>query len=214
MSGKNTMAITRRHGSWVVLGVLVTDADLAVTHADPESRAWDACGECRACIDACPTGAILEEGVLDARRCLSYLSQSRLEELPFAEAFEDRVYGCDICQDVCPWNRGAERRAAGAARRTTRTMCSRGWPTGWSRRPTRWPSATAGCTCPTSTDATCSATPGSRWRTSAARRLGLGGRDQRLGLVAHRLAQPVRRPSTSASPRCDSTLAISQRTEP
>jgi epoxyqueuosine reductase len=49
--------------------------------------------------------------VLDARRCLSYLSQSRLDELPFAAEFEDRVYGCDICQDVCPWNRGAERRA-------------------------------------------------------------------------------------------------------
>jgi len=109
--GKNTMAITRRHGSWVVLGVLVTDADLAATHADAETAAWDACGECRACIDACPTGTILEEGALDARLCLSYLSQSRLDELPFAEAFEDRVYGCDICQDVCPWNRGAERRA-------------------------------------------------------------------------------------------------------
>jgi epoxyqueuosine reductase len=110
--GKNTMAITRRHGSWVVLGVLVTDAELAVTHAEPENPAWDACGECRACIDACPTDAILEDGALDARRCLSYLSQSRLEELPFAEAFEDRVYGCDICQDVCPWNRGADSRAA------------------------------------------------------------------------------------------------------
>jgi epoxyqueuosine reductase len=110
--GKNTMAITRRHGSWVVLGVLVTDADLAPTHPTPEQPAWDACGACRACIDACPTGAILEDGALDARRCLSYLSQSRLAELPFPEAFEDRVYGCDICQEVCPWNRGAERRAA------------------------------------------------------------------------------------------------------
>jgi epoxyqueuosine reductase len=110
--GKNTMAITRRHGSWVVLGVLVTDALLDPTHDPPDQPAWDACGSCRACIDACPTDAILDDGVLDARRCLSYLSQSRLPELPFAEAFEDRVYGCDICQDVCPWNRGVERRAA------------------------------------------------------------------------------------------------------
>ncbi|MDX6494759.1 MAG: epoxyqueuosine reductase [Gaiellales bacterium] len=110
--GKNTLAITRRHGSWVVLGALITDAELAPTHAAPEQPAWDACGECRACIDACPTGAIVDDGVLDARLCLSYLSQSRLETPPHAEAFEDRVYGCDICQDVCPWNRGADRRAA------------------------------------------------------------------------------------------------------
>jgi epoxyqueuosine reductase len=109
--GKNTLAITRRHGSWVVLGALITDIELAPTHAPAEQPAWDACGECRACIDACPTDAIVGDGVLDARRCLSYLSQSRLEQLPHAEAFEDRVYGCDICQDVCPWNRGAERRA-------------------------------------------------------------------------------------------------------
>jgi epoxyqueuosine reductase len=110
--GKNTLAITRRHGSWVVLGVLATDAELAPTHDDPEQPAWDACGSCTRCIDACPTDAIVGDGVLDSRRCLSYLTQSRMEELPFAEALEDRVYGCDICQDVCPWNRGAERRAA------------------------------------------------------------------------------------------------------
>jgi epoxyqueuosine reductase len=109
--GKNTLAITRRHGSWVVLGALITDVELAPTHMPAEQPAWDACGECRACIEACPTDAIVADGVLDARRCLSYLSQSRLEQLPHAEAFEDRVYGCDICQDVCPWNRGAERRA-------------------------------------------------------------------------------------------------------
>jgi epoxyqueuosine reductase len=111
--GKNTLAITRRHGSWVVLGVLVTDAELAPTHAPAAEPAWDACGSCRACIDACPTGAIVGDGVLDARRCLSWLSQSRLPELPYAEAFGDRVYGCDICQEVCPWNTGADRRAAG-----------------------------------------------------------------------------------------------------
>jgi epoxyqueuosine reductase len=110
--GKNTLAITRRHGSWVVLGVLVTDAELEPTHVAAEGPAWDACGSCRACIEACPTDAIVEEGVLDARRCLSWLSQSRLPELPYAAAFGDRVYGCDICQEVCPWNTGAERRAA------------------------------------------------------------------------------------------------------
>ncbi len=111
--GKNTLAITRRHGSWVVLGVLVTDVHLAPTHVAADGPAWDACGSCRACIDACPTGAIVADGVLDARRCLSWLSQSRLPELPHAPAFGDRVYGCDICQDVCPWNTGADRRAAG-----------------------------------------------------------------------------------------------------
>jgi epoxyqueuosine reductase len=110
--GKNTLAITRRHGSWVVLGVLVTDAELEPTHVASDGPAWDACGSCRACIDACPTGAIVDDGVLDARRCLSWLSQSRLPELPYAPAFGDRVYGCDICQDACPWNTGAERRAA------------------------------------------------------------------------------------------------------
>lgn len=110
--GKNTMAITRKHGSWVVLGALITDVELAPTHAPAEQPAWDACGSCRACIDACPTDAIVGDGVLDAGLCLSYLSQSRLEELPFADALGDRVYGCDICQDVCPWNTGAERRAA------------------------------------------------------------------------------------------------------
>jgi len=113
--GKNTMAITRRHGSWVVLGVLVTDAALEPTQSEPDVAAWDACGSCTACLDACPTDALLDGGVLDARRCLSYLSQSALPELPHAGAFEDRVYGCDICQDVCPWNRGAERRAEGEA---------------------------------------------------------------------------------------------------
>jgi len=111
--GKNTLAITRRHGSWVVLGVLVTDAELEPTHPAADEPAWDACGSCRACIDACPTDAIVADGVLDARRCLSYQTQSRMDELPFPAELEDRVYGCDICQDVCPWNTGASRRAAG-----------------------------------------------------------------------------------------------------
>jgi epoxyqueuosine reductase len=106
--GKNTMIITRRHGSWVVLGTLVTDAEVEAT-----PRLELDCGECRLCIDACPTGALDEPGVVDSTRCLSYWTQSR-HDMPeeYREALGDQVYGCDICQDVCPWNRGIEKRRA------------------------------------------------------------------------------------------------------
>jgi epoxyqueuosine reductase len=107
--GKNTMLITRRHGSWVVLGTLVTDVELEPT----PPLALD-CGSCTLCIDACPTGALDEPGTLDATKCLSYWTQSRAPvPEPYREELEDRVYGCDICQDVCPWNRGIEKRRAG-----------------------------------------------------------------------------------------------------
>jgi epoxyqueuosine reductase len=106
--GKNTLLITRRHGSWVVLGTLVTDVELEPTpalHLD--------CGECRLCIDACPTGALDEPGTLDSTRCLSYWTQA---PAPVPEDYRGhlgaQVYGCDICQDVCPWNRGVEKRRA------------------------------------------------------------------------------------------------------
>jgi epoxyqueuosine reductase len=107
--GKNTMMITRRFGSWVVLGTLVTDAELEAT----PPLGLD-CGSCTLCIEACPTGALDEPGVLDATRCLSYWTQSA-EPFPeeYREHLGDQVYGCDICQDVCPWNRGVERRRAG-----------------------------------------------------------------------------------------------------
>ena len=109
--GKNTMLITRRHGSWVVLGTLVTDVDLVRT---PVLRAG--CGDCTICIDACPTGALDEPGTLDATKCLSYWTQAP-EPVPEAYRSElgSQVYGCDICQDVCPWNRGVEKRRAGDA---------------------------------------------------------------------------------------------------
>ncbi len=107
--GKNTMLITREHGSWVVLGTLVTDVEI---EASPPLDLD--CGRCRLCIDACPTGALDEPGVLDANRCLSYWTQAP-EPVPVAyrEELGASVYGCDICQDVCPWNRGIEKRRRG-----------------------------------------------------------------------------------------------------
>jgi len=106
--GKNTMLITRRHGSWVVLGTLVTAAEL-----EPTPRLTTDCGSCTLCIDACPTGALDDPGVLDATKCLSYWTQvpESIPE-PYRAPLEAQVYGCDICQDVCPWNRGVERRRA------------------------------------------------------------------------------------------------------
>jgi epoxyqueuosine reductase len=107
--GKNTMLITRRHGSWVVLGTLVTDRELAPT---PPLDAD--CGSCTLCIEACPTHALDEPGTLDATRCLSYWTQAPAA-IPedYRVELGAQVYGCDICQDVCPWNRGVEKRRAG-----------------------------------------------------------------------------------------------------
>jgi epoxyqueuosine reductase len=108
--GKNTLVITRRFGSWVVLGTLVTDVEI-----EPSVPLSLDCGSCTRCIDACPTGALDEPGVLDSTRCLSYWSQAPAS-VPeaYRVEFDDQVYGCDICQDVCPWNRGVEKRRAGA----------------------------------------------------------------------------------------------------
>ena len=107
--GKNTLLITRRFGSWVVLGTLVTDVVI-----EPSAPLALDCGSCRLCIDACPTGALDEPGVLDSTRCLSYWTQSS-EPIPedYRDALGAQVYGCDICQDACPWNRGVEKRRAG-----------------------------------------------------------------------------------------------------
>jgi epoxyqueuosine reductase len=107
--GKNTMLITRKHGSWVVLGTLVTDAVV-----EPSAPLELDCGSCTLCIEACPTGALDDPGVLDSTRCLSYWTQAP-DPIPeeFREELGAHVYGCDICQDVCPWNRGVEKRHAG-----------------------------------------------------------------------------------------------------
>jgi epoxyqueuosine reductase len=109
--GKNTMLITRRHGSWVVLGTLVTDAEIERS----EPLALD-CGSCTLCIEACPTGALDDPGTLDSTRCLSYWTQAP-GAIPeeYRSELGAQVYGCDICQDVCPWNRGIEKRREGRA---------------------------------------------------------------------------------------------------
>jgi epoxyqueuosine reductase len=104
--GKNTLLITRRHGSWVVLGTLITDVELEST----PPLGLD-CGDCRLCIDACPTGALDEPGTLDSTRCLSYWTQAQAPPpAEYRAGLGAQVYGCDICQDVCPWNRGIEKR--------------------------------------------------------------------------------------------------------
>jgi epoxyqueuosine reductase len=109
--GKNTMVITPSHGSWVVLGTLVTTVEIA-----PNAPLELDCGSCRLCVDACPTGALDEPGELDATRCLSYWTQAP-EPLPADVRSElgPMVYGCDICQEVCPWNAAVEKRAAEGA---------------------------------------------------------------------------------------------------
>lgn len=106
--GKNANILVPGHGSWVVLGAVVTDADLGA--ADPPVA--DGCGPCRRCIDGCPTGAIVAPGVVDARRCLAWLVQADGTFPPeHRVALGDRIYGCDDCQEVCPPNRAPARRA-------------------------------------------------------------------------------------------------------
>jgi epoxyqueuosine reductase len=110
-SGKHTNLITRRFGSWVVLGTLATDAPL-----EPTPPLRPGCGTCTACIDACPTDALVDVagGELDTTRCITYWAQSRHSiPLDIREGMQDMVYGCDLCQDACPWNRGVESRRAG-----------------------------------------------------------------------------------------------------
>lgn len=100
--GKHTNIITKDYGSWVFLGEIITTLKLEV-----DSPMEDFCGTCTACIDACPTDAIHEPYVVDSNKCISYLTIEHRGKIfeSLSAKFDQWLYGCDICQDVCPWNR-------------------------------------------------------------------------------------------------------------
>jgi epoxyqueuosine reductase len=100
--GKNGLVLRKNTGSYFFLSEIICDLDL-----EPDEPASDHCGTCTACIDACPTDAIVDRQLLDASRCISYLTIELREKIPdeFRQSMENRVFGCDICQEVCPWNR-------------------------------------------------------------------------------------------------------------
>ncbi len=104
--GKNTLLLNEAMGSWLFLGVIFTSLEMQPSLSVTEGPPPDLCGNCRQCLDACPTGALVEPYVMDARRCISYLTIELRGSIPdeFREKIGWQVYGCDICQDVCPYN--------------------------------------------------------------------------------------------------------------
>jgi epoxyqueuosine reductase len=106
---KNTLVLNQQMGSWFFLGAVLTTLELAPSLGAAEAPPADLCGSCTRCIDACPTDALIAPYEMDARRCISYLTIEHRGPISeeFREAIGNHVYGCDICQDVCPWNRRA-----------------------------------------------------------------------------------------------------------
>ena len=101
-TGKHTLLLTKNTGSFYLIGELIVDLEL-----EPDEPVASHCGSCTRCIDACPTDAILEPNLMDATKCISYLTIELKDQIPndFAGQMEGWAFGCDICQDVCPWNR-------------------------------------------------------------------------------------------------------------
>lgn len=100
--GKNSLLLNKQMGSFFFLAELILDLEL-----EPDSPAKDYCGTCTACIDACPTDAIVADGVIDSNKCISYLTIELKDSIPseFKDNTDNWIFGCDVCQDVCPWNR-------------------------------------------------------------------------------------------------------------
>ena len=100
--GKNANLITKKHGSFYFLAEIICDLEL-----DYDLAVTDHCGSCRACIDACPTQAIVSDRIVDGSKCISYATIELKNEIPdyFNGKMDDWMFGCDVCQDVCPWNR-------------------------------------------------------------------------------------------------------------
>jgi epoxyqueuosine reductase len=118
--GKNAMLISRRHGNWLFLAGILTALEFApdepvrknlpLIHADAGSKVGLLCGKCTRCLDACPTDAFAKPGVVDARRCVSYQTIENKGIIPreLRRGIGHRIYGCDVCLEVCPWNRFAQ----------------------------------------------------------------------------------------------------------
>ena len=100
--GKNSNLITKKNGSFYFLAEIICDLDLV-----QDLAVTDHCGSCTRCIDACPTQAIISDKIIDGSRCISYATIELKDQIPdfFKDKMEDWMFGCDICQDVCPWNR-------------------------------------------------------------------------------------------------------------